>query len=37
MLAHVYEQVGPECPDVEEPAVLRGFFAAEAKIGSKVF
>ncbi|MDY7225873.1 phosphoribosylformylglycinamidine synthase [Hyalangium rubrum] len=28
VLAQVYEQVGAECPDVEEPAVLRGFFAA---------
>ncbi|EAU65257.1 phosphoribosylformylglycinamidine synthase [Stigmatella aurantiaca] len=28
VLAHVYRQVGPECPDVEDPAALRGFFAA---------
>jgi phosphoribosylformylglycinamidine synthase len=28
VLAQVYEQVGAECPDVEDPAVLRGFFAA---------
>ncbi|MCP3144641.1 phosphoribosylformylglycinamidine synthase [Pyxidicoccus xibeiensis] len=26
--AHVHGQVGPECPDVEDPALLRGFFAA---------
>ncbi|KFE71068.1 Phosphoribosylformylglycinamidine synthase, synthetase subunit protein [Hyalangium minutum] len=28
VLAQVYEQVGAECPDVEDPALLRGFFAA---------
>ena len=28
VLAQVYEQVGTECPDVEDPALLRGFFAA---------
>jgi phosphoribosylformylglycinamidine synthase len=28
VLAQVYEQVGAECPDVEDAAVLRGFFAA---------
>ncbi|MBZ4421937.1 phosphoribosylformylglycinamidine synthase [Myxococcus sp. RHSTA-1-4] len=26
--AHVYGQVGPECPDVEDPALLSGFFSA---------
>ena len=28
VLAQVYSQVGPRCPDVERPEVLRGFFAA---------
>jgi len=28
VLAQVYEQVGTESPDVEDPALLRGFFAA---------
>ncbi|WP_224363683.1 phosphoribosylformylglycinamidine synthase [Hyalangium versicolor] len=28
VLAQVYEQVGAGCPDVEDPAVLRGFFSA---------
>ena len=26
--AQVYAQVGPECPDVEDPALLKGFFSA---------
>ncbi|WP_205519901.1 phosphoribosylformylglycinamidine synthase [Pyxidicoccus caerfyrddinensis] len=26
--AHVYGQVGPDCPDVEDAALLKGFFAA---------
>jgi phosphoribosylformylglycinamidine synthase len=28
VLAQVYSQVGERCPDVEDPALLRGFFAA---------
>ena len=28
VVAHVHGQVGPESPDVEDPALLRGFFAA---------
>jgi phosphoribosylformylglycinamidine synthase len=28
VLAQVHEQLGSECPDVEDPALLRGFFAA---------
>jgi phosphoribosylformylglycinamidine synthase len=28
VLAQVYNQVGPSCPDVVDPAVLRGFFDA---------
>ncbi|WP_224247411.1 phosphoribosylformylglycinamidine synthase [Hyalangium gracile] len=34
VLAQVYEQVGPECPDVEDPAVLRGFFAAMQELNA---
>ncbi|MCE9666525.1 phosphoribosylformylglycinamidine synthase [Myxococcus stipitatus] len=26
--AHTFTQVGPECPDVEDPALLGGFFSA---------
>jgi phosphoribosylformylglycinamidine synthase len=26
--AHVYNQVGPDCPDVEDAALLKGFFSA---------
>ncbi|HLL56238.1 MAG TPA: phosphoribosylformylglycinamidine synthase [Myxococcaceae bacterium] len=28
VLAHAFGQVGPECPDVDEPELLTGFFAA---------
>ncbi|WP_216612620.1 phosphoribosylformylglycinamidine synthase [Myxococcus xanthus] len=28
VVAHIHGQVGPESPDVEDPALLRGFFAA---------
>jgi phosphoribosylformylglycinamidine synthase len=34
VLAHVFEQVGAECPDVEDPALLRGFFAAMQELNA---
>ncbi|MBN1205518.1 MAG: phosphoribosylformylglycinamidine synthase [Myxococcaceae bacterium] len=34
VLAHVFEQVGTECPDVEDPALLRGFFAAMQELNA---
>ncbi len=34
VLAQVYAQVGSEGPDVEEPAVLRGFFAAMQELSA---
>jgi phosphoribosylformylglycinamidine synthase len=34
VLAQVYEQVGTECPDVEDPALLRGFFAAMQELNA---
>jgi phosphoribosylformylglycinamidine synthase len=34
VLAQVYSQLGSQAPDVEDPAVLRGFFAAVQELNS---
>jgi phosphoribosylformylglycinamidine synthase len=34
VLAQVYDQLGAQSPDVEEPAVLRGFFAAMQELSA---